>query len=360
MVQADTAVVKGYGLKRVAYEGGWGIYNGTNGYSSTAGTAAALAKFDSRATTAQTTAHTIFQQSGGDLNIFYTSSDWVPTYIWSLTDEVFNLTTPLFNAVSAIDAASAPSITYGSAIAASGATTLAYGSQLFSDNVYNSGLADDGVLGFVTLVTAPGSYQVSLMVNSTSANKYIQVAADGAAMGGGAISVPVSSSPANVIVGTVTLPVGQHGLIVQGQFASNNNYSGNSCSFSSVTLTPISVVQITAQPTAQTTSVGSSASFSVSASGQNLTYQWEFNGAPLAGQNSSTLTLSNVTGAQAGTYTVIVSNAVGTLVSSPVTLALASTPATVNDTPTMPIWALVLLATLLGFLGVRFSARQSS
>ena len=26
--QADTALVKGYGLKRVAYEGGWSVYNG--------------------------------------------------------------------------------------------------------------------------------------------------------------------------------------------------------------------------------------------------------------------------------------------------------------------------------------------
>ncbi len=141
--------MKGYGLKRVAYEGGWSVYNGHNGFSSDAGTAAALAKFDGRATTAQENAHTLFQQAGGDLNIFYTSSSWAPTYIWSLTDQIFNLATPLFAAVTAIDSAQAPAVTYGNAVSGTAPTTLAYGSQLFSDDNYNNGLADDGVLGFV-------------------------------------------------------------------------------------------------------------------------------------------------------------------------------------------------------------------
>ena len=114
--QADTALVKGYGLKRVAYEGGWSVYNGNNGFSSTAGSAAALAKFDGRATTAEENAHTIFQQAGGDLNIFYTSSSWAPTYIWSLTDQIFNLTTPLFQAVTTIESAQVPVVAYGNTI----------------------------------------------------------------------------------------------------------------------------------------------------------------------------------------------------------------------------------------------------
>ena len=238
-VQADTALVKGYGLKRVAYEGGWSVYNGNNGFSSTAGTAAALAKFDTRATTAQTTAHTIFEQSGGDLNIFYTSSSWAPTYIWSLTDQIFNLGTPLFAAVSNIDAASAPAVTLGNPILGTAATTLAYGSQLFSDNSYNSGLSDNGAIGFVPLVAATGDYQVSLLINTASTGRFVRVLVDGQTLGSGAISVPVSSSPASVVVGTVYLTAGQHGLIVEGQYASNNDYTDNSCSFTSVTLTPV-------------------------------------------------------------------------------------------------------------------------
>ncbi len=236
--QADTALMKGYGLKRVAYEGGWSVYNGSNGFSSDAGTAAALAKFDNRATTAQESAHTIFQQAGGDLNIFYTSSSWAPTYIWSLTDQIFNLTTPLFAAVTGIDSAQAPAITYGNAVSGTAPTTLAYGSQLFSDNSYNNGLADDGVLGFVPLISVAGEYQVSLMINSTAANHFVRVLVDGQTLGGGPILVPVSNSAANVVVASVSLTAGQHGLIVEGQYASNQDYGDNSCGFTSVTLIP--------------------------------------------------------------------------------------------------------------------------
>ena len=236
--QADTALVKGYGLKRIAYEGGWSVYNGSNGFSSDAGTAAALAKFDPRATTAQQSAQTTFQQAGGDLNIFYTSSSWAPTYIWSLTDQIFNLTTPLFAAVTNIDAAQAPAITYGNPVSGSASTTLAYGSQLFSDNVYNNGLPDNGVLGFVPLITTAGEYQVSLMINSTATNHFVRVLVDGQMVGGGPIAVPVSNSAANVVVASVYLTAGQHGLIVEGQYASNQDYGDNSCGFTSVTLIP--------------------------------------------------------------------------------------------------------------------------
>ena len=245
--QTDTALAKGYGLKRVAYEGGWSVYNGSNGYESTAGTAAALAKFDPRATTAQTSAQTIFEQAGGDLNIFYTSSSWAPTYIWSLTDQIFNLTTPLFQAVFDIDAATAPNVTLGNAVSATAATTLLYGSQLFSSNNYNAGLSDNGALGFVPLVAVSGNYQVSLSINSSSPNHYVRVLVDGQPLGGGPISVPVSGSPASVVVGSAELMAGQHGLIVEGQYTSNNDYADNTCSFTSVTLTPTQATFFTAQ-----------------------------------------------------------------------------------------------------------------
>ncbi len=238
--RADTALAKGYGLKRVAYEGGWSVYNGNNGYASTGGTAAALAKFDARATTAQTSAHNLFEQSGGDLNIFYTSSSWAPTYIWSLTDQIFNLTTPLFQAVSSIDSANAPGVTFGNAVSATAATNLSYGSQLFSFNNYNAGLSDNGALGFVPLVTSSGYYQISLSINSNSPNHYVRVLVDGQTLGSPPTSVPVSNSPASVVVGSIYLTAGQHGLIVEGQYPSNNDYGDNSCGFTSVTLTPTS------------------------------------------------------------------------------------------------------------------------
>ena len=53
-----------------------------------------------------------------------------------------------------------------------------------------------------------------------------------------------------------------------------------------------------------------------------FSYQWLFGGMTLLGGTNSTLSLSNVQSAQAGTYSVIVSNAVGSLTSSGATLTV--------------------------------------
>ena len=85
------------------------------------------------------------------------------------------------------------------------------------------------------------------------------------------------------------------------------------------TLTVIADVAptITTQPTNQTVTVGGTASFSVVASGTPpLSYQWNFNGTNLNWETNATLTLTNVQFAQAGNYTVLVTNAFGSIRSS--------------------------------------------
>jgi uncharacterized repeat protein (TIGR03803 family) len=61
---------------------------------------------------------------------------------------------------------------------------------------------------------------------------------------------------------------------------------------------------ITSQPISQSVATGATVSFSVAAGSGSLTYQWLKNGANLAGANSPTLTLSNVSSTDAGLYTV--------------------------------------------------------
>jgi len=80
-------------------------------------------------------------------------------------------------------------------------------------------------------------------------------------------------------------------------------------------------------PRAQTIPIGRSVVFSVSAKGENLTYQWEFNGAPLAGATEPAFWLGSVSTAHAGAYRVVVSNAGGSTASVPVNLSVAA-PAT--------------------------------
>jgi unsaturated rhamnogalacturonyl hydrolase len=109
------------------------------------------------------------------------------------------------------------------------------------------------------------------------------------------------------------------------------------------------------QPSAQTLEAGGSARFVVAATGTPpLNYQWRCNGTNLAegslvhGVRNGTLTLSNAQPAQAGNYSVVVSNATGQvtsfdaslMVSLPVTLAEAlDTPGWVWTTSGSPAWA---------------------
>lgn len=90
---------------------------------------------------------------------------------------------------------------------------------------------------------------------------------------------------------------------------------------------------ITASPSSQTLAVGQTASLNVTATGSPpLSYQWHKTGAPLAnggnvsGATTATLTLAPLTGADAGVYTVVVSNAAGAATSSPATLAVVAAP----------------------------------
>ena len=76
------------------------------------------------------------------------------------------------------------------------------------------------------------------MINSTAANHFVRVLVDGQTVGGGPVAVPVSNAAANVVVASVYLAAGQHGLIVEGQYTSNQDYGDNSCGFTSVTLIP--------------------------------------------------------------------------------------------------------------------------
>jgi hypothetical protein len=68
---------------------------------------------------------------------------------------------------------------------------------------------------------------------------------------------------------------------------------------------------IDAQPVAQTVNEGSTASFTVSATGSNLTYQWQKDMVDIAGATSNTLVINNVQMSDAGNYQVIVTGDCG-------------------------------------------------
>src|SRR6266702_4628092 len=82
------------------------------------------------------------------------------------------------------------------------------------------------------------------------------------------------------------------------------------------TLTVLLPPSITSQPAIQIMTVGATATFTVAATGTApLAYQWRFNDANLAGKTNRILVLSNVQSANAGNYSVVVTNAFGSVTS---------------------------------------------
>ncbi len=82
------------------------------------------------------------------------------------------------------------------------------------------------------------------------------------------------------------------------------------------TLTVISPPAITGQPQNQSVAPGSNATFTVTATGGNLSYQWLFNAGTIGGATASSYTVGGAQTNNAGNYSVVVTNTAGTVTSS--------------------------------------------
>jgi hypothetical protein len=81
------------------------------------------------------------------------------------------------------------------------------------------------------------------------------------------------------------------------------------------------------QPMSQSVVAGAIVTFSVSANGDPApTYQWKKDGEPIVGETGATLTLSDVRLIDAGSYTVVVTNAAGSIESQAGILTVSSPP----------------------------------
>jgi hypothetical protein len=83
-------------------------------------------------------------------------------------------------------------------------------------------------------------------------------------------------------------------------------------------------IAITNQPTNVTVTEGSSAQFAVGVSGGYPFYQWFKNGSPVSGANGATYSMASAQEADAGSYSVAVSNLVSSVTSSNATLTIMS------------------------------------
>ena len=82
---------------------------------------------------------------------------------------------------------------------------------------------------------------------------------------------------------------------------------------------------IQTQPSSQYAAPGDTVTFSVTASGGSaLSYQWNLNGTPITGANGTSYAVTNAQPANAGTYTVTITDTGGTLTSSGATLTITT------------------------------------
>ena len=146
-----------------------------------------------------------------------------------------------------------------------------------------------------------------------------------------------------------------------GSYTCTVSNSAGSATCSAATLTIAAAVVgpvITVQPKNKTASLGFLAQFSVTATpfvGTN--YQWYKNGVIIAGATSFLYTINNTTSADAGSYTVIVSDSSGSVTSTAVILTVSGVGGLTPTISVQPADQTVAVG-FLTFLGVTASGAQ--
>jgi hypothetical protein len=118
------------------------------------------------------------------------------------------------------------------------------------------------------------------------------------------------------------------------------NWCGTATSSSALLTVLGSPPLVTFDPTNQIVAAWDTARFSVGANGTApLSFQWLHAGVPITGATSSSLVLSNVQPAQAGNYSVLVSNPYGSVASSDALLTVLTFPPSILTQPTNQVAA---------------------
>jgi hypothetical protein len=123
------------------------------------------------------------------------------------------------------------------------------------------------------------------------------------------------------IVGVLLADAGNYAVVVTNRAGSITTATGL------LTVTPAATRPVvTVQPQGLSALVGASVTLAVTATGTPpLSYQWSKDGAPLVGATGATLSLANLQAANAGNYSIVVTNALGSTPSAAAPLTLTAT-----------------------------------
>jgi hypothetical protein len=101
----------------------------------------------------------------------------------------------------------------------------------------------------------------------------------------------------------------------------------NGAGFATSNAATLSVAEagvVTAEPMSESIATGATASFSVTATGTGLDFQWQFDGLAIPGATSSSYTLANAGPGASGTFTVVISSSAGVVAEEAATLSVVT------------------------------------
>lgn len=169
-------------------------------------------------------------------------------------------------------------------------------------------------------VAPGGNVTFTAAANGTPAPTY-QWRKDGVDLGGQTNASLTLNNVQAANAGTYT--------VVATNSAGSATSNGAVLTVSAVTAAP----SITTQPSSQTVAPGGNVTFTAAASGAPApTYQWRRNGVDVSGATNASLTLNDVQAANAGTYTVVATNSVGTATSNGAVLTVTAATVAPNIT----------------------------
>ncbi|HEY4302665.1 MAG TPA: immunoglobulin domain-containing protein [Candidatus Didemnitutus sp.] len=185
--------------------------------------------------------------------------------------------------------------------------------------------AATGASGATAAATVGQAVTFSVDVSGTAPFSYQWYKDSVALSGGTAATFAISSVQAS--------SAGSYTVLVSNAYGSTNSDSGM------LTVTQAVAPTFSLQPAGATVAAGGTATFSALAGGTPApAYQWYFNGAAISGATSATLTISSAQSANAGSYTVIATNAAGSVTSSVATLVVSGTGQGTGNSP-VSVWS---------------------
>jgi hypothetical protein len=207
--EVDWAI--GFGLKRVAYEGGPSLPNTP---------VANTAWSDARMRTEVVDNHNnLWSAKGGDLFVYYVAVAGSPE--WSFTRDSFDLNTPKLNALSDLYSATRAAVNYGTLLPA----TITAGSYQRPPTWFHgqpSSMANRMWFTYTVRSSTARSYTITANTTATASGGQLEIIVDGASQG--TVAVPVGTSQ-TTSGKTVSLSAGIHGIMIKhsaGSFGVNS------------------------------------------------------------------------------------------------------------------------------------------